>query len=194
MNLQRYKGYYQFDLYNVAFFGRGWNPEPFRTSGHLTVLLAEDLSTFVFFKFGDYGGLTWIEKVEQENIAWLPHEVSFMNDEVLKDLTRTSYKYTDVTKPMWETIYGGERMVELDKKWAEYTHYPFTNNIIGHNPQVGDILIDNKDGDIIDWSYGMSDYFVRLVMNNEGNRFEIQKRDPGAYMIKVFTDKSLDYQ
>ena len=93
MNVYKIGDFYKFELYNVSFFGRGRNPEPFNVSGHYTVLLAIDLSKFLFYKHADYGGLTWVNKVELLNENWTDYELSFMNDEILQYLPRSGYKY-----------------------------------------------------------------------------------------------------
>ena len=188
MNVQRYNGYYGFDLYNVAFFGRGWNPKPFRLGGHIKVLLATDLSRFVILKPSYEDGI----ETGIEDIDWTAHEVSYMNDLVLTELPRSKYEFTDATRSIWENIYGGENMVKLDNIWKNYHSYPFVNDICGLNPQYGDTVTDSKDGSETKFSYSQwSSEWITLVMRNEEGRFSITERITGKCSIKGFKLKLL---
>lgn len=172
MNMTRFGEFYMLEFYNVSFFGRGWNPEPFRVSGHYTVLISTDLKEFMFYKHSDYGGLTWTQQVEIENTDWVDYEVSFMNDHILKYFSRTGYRYNDGLEPLWENIYESKELIE---KWNTYHKYSFNNKgFSGLSPMEGDILeIIALDDDLVDshkigekteFSFQCSDYWVKKVM------------------------------
>lgn len=188
MNLIKFGDFYLLEFYNVSFFGRGWNPADFRISGHYVVLLSTKLDEFMFWKNSDYGGLTWVNEVNNENIEWKDYEVSFMNDEVLTDFNRTSYKYTDGMESMWDFLYKESREIYINR-WKTWHRYKFNHIMTGLSPRDGDIIeVVASEGDLVmgersEFSFRCSEYWVRKVMRGV-NFFKIVDRTKYDHSIK----------
>jgi len=152
--------------FNLAFFG-GWR-EKISIDGHYTLIT--DGNEFVFYKIGDYGGMTWIKECFESPVL-SEGDYRYVND-FIRHTSKSRFREVDEQK-------------EIDL-FNSLKKYKLADKNLSANINYGDNIIDLETDEKL-----LVDYDHNLRYLNQNFKYKILDRDlhPAKNTLQNLKDK-----